>query len=48
MVKQITALATGFKGIVLEDNEAINHTHQTIFYLYLNEEWREPCSFKVN
>lgn len=31
MVKQITAVATGFKGIVLEDNEAINHTHQTIF-----------------
>lgn len=45
MVKQITILATGLKGLVLEDNEVINHTPQTIFYL--NGEWRKTCSFKV-
>lgn len=46
MVKQITELATDLKGLVLEDNEAVNHKHQTIFYL--NGEWRETCSFKVS
>lgn len=45
MVKQITVLTTGLKGLVLEDNEVINHTRQTIFYL--NGELRETCSFKV-
>lgn len=36
MVKQISELATDLKGLVIEDNEAVNHTHQTIFLF----EWR--------